>query len=120
MFKLHTERCLNVSGVDLIVVPTPKFPLECAQMATNLGTVGKYELGMSFFNGRSRCSEGNSFGATFKRPGTSWVVNGHSLGSPRVLRAVAGGGVELDPNWDDLRAKQGVSTMKNLVLNERN
>jgi hypothetical protein len=46
----RTEWCLKVSGVDLIVVPTPKFPLECAQMATNLGTVGKYELGMSFFD----------------------------------------------------------------------
>ena len=48
------------------------------------------------------------------------MVNGHSLGSLRVLCAAAGGGVEVDPNWDDLRAKQGGSTMKNHVLNERN
>lgn len=83
---LCTEWCLDVSGVDLIVVPTPKFPLEWGQMAAITGTARKYELGMTFLHERSKRRVGNSFGATFKRSGTvGWLMD-TLLGSPRVLR----------------------------------
>ena len=45
---------------------------------TITGTARKYELGMTFLQERSKRRVGNSFGATFKRSGTAWVVNGHS------------------------------------------
>ena len=39
--ELRTERCLDVNRIDLIVVPTPKFPFRSAQIGVRRAAAAK-------------------------------------------------------------------------------